>query len=95
MTAAHRPYPEWTTDENGTPVRVTPPGAKPRRDEAAAPRRLQPVPMLTVQEVAAALRVSRQTVYRMVHAEEIPSVRVGRSVRVPETALQRWMGGEE
>ena len=94
MTAAHRRYPEWSTDANGLPVRVSPPGAKPRRDEAAAPRRLQPVPMLTVQEVAAALRVSRQTVYRMVHAEEIPSVRVGRSVRIPETALHKYLGRE-
>ncbi|HEY1700790.1 MAG TPA: helix-turn-helix domain-containing protein [Trebonia sp.] len=44
---------------------------------------------LTVPEVAAILRVSKMTVYRMVHREDIRAVRVGRSFRVPDDEVQR------
>lgn len=44
---------------------------------------------LTVAEVAALMRVSKMTVYRMVHAGEIPAVRMGRSFRVPEAAVEK------
>lgn len=46
---------------------------------------------LTVAEVAEMLRVSRMTVYRWVHAGEMPAVRFGRSFRVPEQAVQVFM----
>lgn len=42
---------------------------------------------LTVAEVADLMRVSKMTVYRLVHAGELPAVRFGRSYRVPETAV--------
>lgn len=42
---------------------------------------------LTVGEVADMMRVSSMTVYRMVHAGEIPAVRFGRSFRIPESAV--------
>lgn len=48
---------------------------------------LSDVRFLTVAEVAAIMRVSKMTVYRMVHAGELPAVRFGRSYRVPETAV--------
>lgn len=38
--------------------------------------------LLTVAEVAALMRVSKMTVYRLVHNGELPAVRVGRSFRV-------------
>jgi excisionase family DNA binding protein len=44
---------------------------------------------LTVAEVALLMRVSRMTVYRLVHAGELPAVRFGRSFRVPESAVLR------
>lgn len=44
---------------------------------------------MTVNEVAEMMRVSRMTVYRMIHAGELPAVRFGRSYRVPETAVQQ------
>lgn len=37
---------------------------------------------LTVPEVAGRLRVSRMTVYRLVHDGTIPSIRVGRGFRI-------------
>ncbi|MEJ5867685.1 helix-turn-helix domain-containing protein [Pseudokineococcus sp. 5B2Z-1] len=47
--------------------------------------------LLTVAEVAEALRVSRMTVYRLVHSGELPAVRVGRSYRVPEGAASAFL----
>lgn len=41
----------------------------------------------TVAEVAAMMRVSKMTVYRMVNSGELPAVRFGRSFRVPESAV--------
>lgn len=39
---------------------------------------------LTIAEVAAMMRVSKMTVYRLVHGGDLPAVRVGRSFRVRE-----------
>ena len=46
-------------------------------------RPLAEVRFLTVAEVAAIMRVSKMTVYRLVHAGDLPALRVGRSFRVP------------
>lgn len=46
---------------------------------------------LTVAEVAEMLRVSRMTVYRWIHAGELPAVRFGRSFRVPQQAVEAFM----
>jgi excisionase family DNA binding protein len=46
---------------------------------------------LTVAEVALVMRVSRMTVYRLVHSGELPAVRVGRSFRVPERAVHEYL----
>lgn len=54
-----------------------------------------PVKLLTVAEVAALLRVSKMTVYRMVHAGEIRSVKVRRSFRLPEPAVQAYLRDAE
>ncbi|WP_022884684.1 helix-turn-helix domain-containing protein [Glaciibacter superstes] len=42
---------------------------------------------LTVAEVAEMMRVSKMTVYRLVHSGELPAIRFGRSFRVPESAV--------
>lgn len=47
--------------------------------------------MLTVREVAAALRVSTATVYKLVATGELGHFRVGNSIRIPRTVLG---GGE-
>jgi excisionase family DNA binding protein len=52
---------------------------------------LAEVRFLTVAEVAALMRVSKMTVYRLVHSGELPAVRVGRSFRVPEQAVHDYL----
>ena len=54
---------------------------------------LSEVRFLTVQEVAQLMRVSKMTVYRLVHSGELASVRVGRSFRVPEQAVHDYLRG--
>ena len=46
---------------------------------------------LTVAEVAGLLRVSTMTVYRLIKAGELASVRVGKSYRVREDDIDRYL----
>lgn len=46
---------------------------------------------LTVAEVAEIMRVSKMTVYRLLHSGELPAVRVGRSFRVNESAVNEYL----
>jgi excisionase family DNA binding protein len=57
-------------------------------NEQAGPGSVQ---FLTVAEVAAMMRVSKMTVYRLVHSGELPAVRVGRSFRVPAEAVPGYL----
>jgi excisionase family DNA binding protein len=57
--------------------------------ERPAPRTA--VRFLTVAEVANIMRVSKMTVYRLVHSGELIAVRVGRSLRVPEPAVRAYL----
>lgn len=47
--------------------------------------------LLRVKEVIALLNMGRGTVYSMVASGELPTVRHGRSVRVPKRALEAWI----
>ena len=46
---------------------------------------------LTVREVASMLRVSNMTVYRLINAGELPAVRVGKSFRLREDDVDRYL----
>ena len=46
---------------------------------------------LTVSEVAKTLRVSSMTVYRLVNSGQLDAVRVGRSYRIRESDLRRYL----
>ncbi len=46
---------------------------------------------MTVAEVAQLMRVSTMTVYRLIKAGELPSVRVGKSYRIREDDLDRYL----
>jgi excisionase family DNA binding protein len=58
---------------------------------ASSERPLNEVVFLTVAEVAAVMRVSKMTVYRLVHSGHLPAIRVGRSFRVPEQAVHDYL----
>ena len=45
----------------------------------------------TVSEVAKLLRVSNMTVYRLVNSGQLRAVRVGRSYRILEADVQRYL----
>ena len=47
-------------------------------DQHSAPR------FMTVADI---MRVSKMTVYRLIHSGEMPAIRVGKSFRVPESAV--------
>jgi excisionase family DNA binding protein len=48
-------------------------------------------PLLTIAEVAAVLRVSKMTIYRLVHTGELPAIRIGRSFRVRTSTLRTYL----
>jgi len=47
--------------------------------------------LLRIEEAAKVLRLSRAKAYSMAQRGELPVVRIGRAVRVPAAALQRWV----
>ena len=73
-----------TASPTGSPTGSTP---EPRGSGAD----ISGVRFLTVAEVATVMRVSKMTVYRLVHSGELPAVRVGRSFRVPENDVHAYL----
>jgi excisionase family DNA binding protein len=53
--------------------------------------RQEAAPILTIEEAASYLRLSRAKVYQLAAAGELPSIRVGRSVRVRRDRLDAWL----
>ena len=47
--------------------------------------------LLTVREAARLLRVGKNLAYELVQRGEIPSLRLGRQIRVPRAALVAWI----
>ena len=47
--------------------------------------------LLTVPEAAKLLRVSRNLAYDLVARGELPSLRLGRVIRIPTQALLEWL----
>jgi excisionase family DNA binding protein len=55
------------------------------------PDLLSDVKFLTIHEVAVIVRLSKMSVYRLIHGGELEAVRVGRSFRVPEQAVVSYL----
>lgn len=47
--------------------------------------------MLTMQEAKELLRVSYRTIHRLVSNNTIPSVKVGRVIRIPQSGLKKFI----
>lgn len=45
----------------------------------------------TVEDVARILRIGRSRAYELVKRGEVPSIRVGHRIRVPDDALRAWL----
>jgi excisionase family DNA binding protein len=54
-------------------------------DESVSPR------FLTVAEVAVSLRVSNMTVYRLINTGSLAAIRIGKSFRIREDDLSRYL----
>ena len=50
--------------------------------------------LLTVHEVAAIMRVSNMTVYRLIRAGELKAARVGRGYRIRESEVDAYLDRE-
>jgi excisionase family DNA binding protein len=74
------------TSTNGPSARDSASG-KSGRDTGSTDGQPVRAQFLTVAEVAGLMRVSKMTVYRLVHNGELPAVRVGRSFRVHAKAV--------
>ena len=62
-----------------------------REVRCGMPSELKDPRFLTVAEVAAMMRVSKMTVYRLLHNGDLPAVRVGRSFRVSEEDVDEYL----
>lgn len=47
--------------------------------------------LLTVNEVAGVMRVSNMTIYRLIKSGELPATRVGRSYRLRQRDVDRYL----
>ena len=64
------------------------PGRPPMREEGE-----QQMELLTVGEVCQQLGMGKSWVYRRIRSGEIPSVKLGRTVKVQRKELQEYLGG--
>ena len=62
--------------------------------QETAPRREQD-PLLTADEVAALMRVTRAWVYAETRRDALPHLRLGRYVRYRRSAIEAWMATVE
>lgn len=53
----------------------------------------EPIAYLKVREVAELLRVAPMTIYRLIERGELPAVQIGRSRRIPRSALDAYLAG--
>lgn len=51
----------------------------------------KPDPVMTVQEVAAYLKIAESTVYRLVKEHRLPGRKVGGAWRFSRSELERWL----
>ena len=62
-----------------------------RNARGTTPRYSEGVKVLTVKETAHLLKVRPQWVYRMLHGGGLPSIRLGRQIRIDEESLEKWL----
>jgi excisionase family DNA binding protein len=90
--AAHGPYEEGVRHDAAevlvarvVPVDVAEEVRMPKRRPFVGDR------LLTVGEVAATMRVSNMTVYRLIKAGQLAAIRVGKNYRIRESDVNRYL----
>lgn len=51
----------------------------------------KPSDVLTIEELAAYLKIPKSTLYKLVREGKIPSQKIGRHWRFRKTAIERWL----
>ncbi len=46
---------------------------------------------MSVDEMAAAIGISRPKAYELAHSDGFPVIRIGRRIRIPVTELEKWL----
>lgn len=46
---------------------------------------------ISVKQMAEKLNISLDTAYTYTHAHDFPAIRIGRTVRIPEDKLEKWL----
>ncbi len=59
--------------------------------QEGAPQRL----LLRIPEVAETLGIGRTKIYEMIATGELPTIRVGRAIRISVSTLQKWVEARE
>ena len=70
-----------------TPSSSTHPADAERPDQAVPPDRR----LLRIDEVATRLQIGRSTAYRLCQQRRLPTLIIGKTVRVPADALEEWV----
>ena len=52
---------------------------------------LEPLKVLTVEQTAELLQVSRRTLHRIIHRKDLPAFKVGSQWRIHEKELAKWL----
>ena len=60
---------------------------------SAMENELEPLKLLTLNEAAELLQVSRRTLQRMLNRKELPALKVGGQWRIHEKRLAQWLEG--
>lgn len=47
--------------------------------------------VLTVDEARRILRIGRRQLYQAIARQDVPAVKVGRSIRIPRSSLEAWL----
>lgn len=49
--------------------------------------------VMTPMDVAAVLKISRNTAYELVHRDSFPSLKIGKQYRIPRDKFINWLDG--
>ena len=47
--------------------------------------------LLTVKEIKEALQVSQDMAYKIVNTDGFPSIKIGRTIRIPKDEFDKWV----